>query len=68
MEDSKGFFESKAVWGGIVALISAGAGALHHSISPSDASETVDLLTAGAGIVGSLIAIYGRVVATKTIG
>jgi hypothetical protein len=68
MEGFKGFFESKAVWGGIVALASAGAGALHYSVSPNDTSDAVNLLTSGAGIVGSLIAIYGRVAATKKIG
>lgn len=68
MEGFKGFFESKAVWGGIVALISAGAGALHYTVSPVDAANLVELCTSIATAIGSVIAIYGRVVATKTIG
>jgi hypothetical protein len=68
MEGFKGFFESKAVWGGIVALVSAGASALHYSVSAADAANAVELFTAIATGIGSLIAIYGRVVATKKIG
>jgi hypothetical protein len=68
MEGFKGFFESKAVWGGIVALAGAGTGALHYSVSPADAANAVELFTAIATAAGSLIAIYGRVVATKKIG
>lgn len=68
MEGFKGFFESKTVWGGIVAPASAGAGALHYSVSAADAANVVELLTSIATGIGSLIAIYGRVVATKKIG
>ena len=56
------------MWGGIVALISAGAGALHYSVSPADAANAVELFSSIATGIGSLIAIYGRIVATKKIG
>ncbi len=40
----------------------------HYTLSPADAAQAVDLLSGIAGAVGGLIAIYGRVVATKKIG
>lgn len=68
MEDIKGFFESKAVWGGIVGLIGSAVGLGHYTFSPGDAGHAVDALVSIATGVGSLLAIYGRVAASKKIG
>jgi hypothetical protein len=67
MEDVKGLFESKTVWGGIIALVSAGAGLFHYSVAPADAANLVELCTAMTTAAGSVIAIIGRIVATKKI-
>jgi hypothetical protein len=68
MDEVKGAFQSKAVWGGIVAIASAALGLGHYTLSTGDATQAVDLITAIASAVGGLAAIYGRVVASKKIG
>jgi hypothetical protein len=68
MEGIKGFLESKAVWGGIVALAGSALGIGHYTLSTADAAQAVELVVSITTAVGSLVAIYGRVVASKKIG
>lgn len=68
MNGVKSVLESKTIWGGIVALAAGGLGVLHYSITPADQASLVGLLTSLATGVGSALAIYGRVVASKKIG
>ncbi len=52
-------------------MVALGGAALtlgHYALTPDDAAHVVDLLSGIAGAVGGLIAIYGRVVATRKIG
>jgi hypothetical protein len=67
MDGIKGFFESKAVWGGIIGLIGSTVGLGHYTLSPADAASAVQAVTSIATGIGSLLAIYGRVVASKKI-
>lgn len=67
MEDFKGLFASKTVWGGIIALLAGIAGMFGYAISPEDATTVVDLLAGVGSAIGGLIAIYGRIKATKQI-
>ena len=53
MYDVKSIFASKTIWG--------------YSISPADQAQIVELITGIGGAIGSVIAIYGRIVATKKI-
>jgi hypothetical protein len=74
MEDTKTLLESTTVWGGIVALLSGAAGLLGYQI---DATLQSDIITQITGImtiaasigsaVGGVIAIWGRIKATKKI-
>jgi hypothetical protein len=68
MDGIKGFFESKAVWGGIVAVLSGALAWGHYTLSADDAKQAVELITGIVTDIGGLIAIYGRVVASKKIG
>ncbi|HMA72996.1 MAG TPA: hypothetical protein VKP67_16175 [Xanthobacteraceae bacterium] len=68
MNEFKTLTQSKTFWGAVVALGGAALTLGHYSLSPADAAQAVDLLSGIAGAVGGLIAIYGRVVATKKIG
>ncbi len=68
MDDAKALIQSKTFWGAVVALGGAALTLGHYTLSPADAAQAVDLLSGIAGAVGGLIAIYGRVVATKKIG
>ena len=67
MTDVKGFFESKTVWGGLIAFGAGIAGLLGYAVADADAEQIVAYITGGASIVGALYAIYGRIVASKKI-
>jgi hypothetical protein len=64
----KSFFESKAVWGGIIGVAASMAGLAHYSLSAADTASAADAAINIVTAVGSLMAIYGRVVASKKIG
>ena len=68
MNEAKSLLESKTFWGAAVALAGSALSARHFTLSPADAAAAIDNLTTIVGAVGSLLAIIGRVVATKQIG
>ncbi len=68
MNEVKALVESKTFWGAFVALAGSALHLGHYTLTPADAASAVDLLTSLAGIVGSAVAIYGRVKASKKIG
>jgi hypothetical protein len=67
MNEFKALTASKTFWGAVVALAGAALQLTHYTLAPDDAAQAVDLLSAVAGAAGGLVAIYGRVVATKKI-
>ena len=58
----KGALASKTIWGGLIAIAGSILG-----ISSSDQAELVRIASEVMTIGGSLLAIYGRTVATKAI-
>jgi len=67
-EQTKSFLQSKGVWGGLIAFIAAAGGIAGYSVSAEDMDTLSTLVPSIAGIVGAVIAIYGRVKASKQIG
>jgi hypothetical protein len=67
MYDVKSFFASKTIWGGLIALFASAAAIWGYSITPADQAQIVELTTGLGGIIGSVLAIYGRIVATGKI-
>jgi len=67
MTESKKWWESKTVWGGIIAVLSAIAGAFGYTVSPDMQAELATNITAIGGAVGGVLAVYGRVKATKSV-
>jgi hypothetical protein len=65
--ETKPFYQSKAVWGGVIALLSVVAGAFGYSVGADDQIALVDALATGGGAVGALLAVYGRIVASGKI-
>ena len=63
----KPWYASRAVWGGIIAVLSAIAGAFGYMVTPEIQGELAAQITAIGGAVGGLLAVYGRVKATKSI-
>lgn len=68
MDEYKGALASKAVWGGIIAILASVAAIWGIKISPDDQARLVDIIIAMAAGVGGIMAIWGRITATKMIG
>jgi len=68
MEEFKALTQSKTFWGAVIALGGSALTLGHYTMTPADAAQAVDLISGIASAVGGIIAIYGRVVATRKIG
>ena len=53
--------------GGLIALSAIVAAIWGYAITPADQAQIVELITGFGGLIGSVLAIYGRIVATKKI-
>ncbi|MCJ8507596.1 hypothetical protein MUU53_06670 [Rhizobium lemnae] len=67
MDNAKTWYESKAVWGGLIALFASILQARGHLFPYEQQAALVDALTSAGGAFGALLAIYGRLAATKPI-
>lgn len=67
-DDTKHFLASKTIWGAVVAAMAGVLLIMGHPISLTDQTTLINDLTELGVIVGSLLAIYGRITATKKIG
>ena len=68
MNDFKGFFESKAIWGGLITFWAGVAALLGYAVSDDDQMRLIELITGAVGVFGAVLAIYGRIKASKKIG
>lgn len=68
MEGLKGMFKSKTVWGGAIAALAGVLGIFGYQLEAADQATLAEAISNGAALVGGLLAIYGRVKATKKIG
>lgn len=73
--ETKTWWQSAGIWGSLVVVLSAGAGLVGYTIAPEDqahlvtvATKTAELATQATSLVGGLVALWGRVRATKRIG
>lgn len=67
MEDIKPWYTSKTVWGGIIAVGAGVAGAFGVAISPADQAHLSDIVVVIATSIGGLLAIVGRIKASKAV-
>jgi hypothetical protein len=68
MLEMKPWYQSKTVWG---ALIAIGSPLLRHAgfdLGSAEEAQLADALTTLAGTLGGLLALYGRLSATKGVG
>ncbi len=64
MEETKKWYQSKAVWAGIVAVVTVTLNAILQQFGPNPIIQLIlNIITGVAGAFG----IYGRVVADKKI-
>jgi hypothetical protein len=64
MNESKPWYASTAVWGGVLAALSPLIALAGYEV---DAGQAADLLAALGSLVGGALAVYGRVRATAVI-
>ena len=74
MDQTKAWYASTTIWGGVVAAVAGMAGIFGYSITPADQAalsdsigQVVALVTSVSALGGGLLAIWGRVRASKTI-
>lgn len=67
MDETKAWWQSRTVWAGLVALFAGVAGMVGYVID-SDMQESIVALATGiVSGIGGLLAIYGRIKASKQI-
>lgn len=64
---TKPWWQSKTVWGGVVALAAGVAGVFGVAIPEAAQGEIAVSLTALAGAIGGLLSIYGRLKAERKL-
>jgi uncharacterized membrane protein len=67
MDEMKSWYMSKAVWGGLIAVAAGIAGAFGLTIGQEEQAQLVDIIVVLATSAGGLLAVIGRVKATKEV-
>lgn len=67
MNGVKSALASKGVWGGLIVLITWALGAWGYTLTETDQQALITVLMALGSGVGALLAIYGRIKASKLI-
>ena len=65
--DTKPALGSAGVWGGVIASMGGGVMVGGVLITPDDLSAAFQLITAAVTAIGGLLALWGRVRATRQI-
>ncbi len=68
MDEFKGLFASKTVWGALIALVAGLLSLFGYTIAPADQMELVTVVAGVGAMAGAVLAIIGRAVASKKIG
>ncbi|WP_137132762.1 hypothetical protein [Rhizobium sp. FY34] len=67
MDNSKTWYQSKTVWGALIAISASLLQMSGRDISVSDQNALADAIVSLAGAVGGIFAIYGRLSARTSI-
>ncbi len=68
MDGFKSILASKTFWGAALAIAAGVVGLFGYDLSAADQATLLDYAAGGGAMVGGVIAIVGRVVASKKIG
>lgn len=68
MNDMKQWYESKTIWGALVAILASLMQAGGIDVDADSQTRMLDGLVAISGAVGGLVALYGRLSADKRVG
>lgn len=64
---NKSWWQSRTVWGGLVAAGAGIAGVFDISLPPEEQDQIVDLVLALTSALGGLVAVVGRIKAERKI-
>ena len=67
MDDFKSLFASRTFWGGVIAVLAGVLGFFGYELGGQDRAAIIEAGSAIAAAVGGVIAIWGRVKASKLI-
>lgn len=68
MEDFKTWYQSRTIWGALIAIGASLAHAGGYSLTAADQGQIADAAVSLAGTMGGLMAIWGRIRATSRVG
>jgi hypothetical protein len=68
MDDIKSWWQSRTVWGAVLAILAPLLAKYGYAIDPALQADLVTAILTVFGAAGGVLAIIGRVKATKTIG
>lgn len=68
MDVVKSWYQSKTIWGALIAVAASALQLAGLEIGAADQAKLADIAVTLAGAVGGLLALYGRLVATGSIG
>lgn len=68
MDVVKSWYQSKTIWGALIAVAASALQLAGLEIGAADQAELADIAVTLAGAAGGLLALYGRLVATGSIG
>ncbi|TNM65637.1 hypothetical protein [Aliirhizobium smilacinae] len=68
MDMMKNWYQSKTIWGALIAVAASGLHLAGLEIGAADQAELADIAVTLTGATGGLLALYGRLVATGSIG
>ncbi|MGJ7037619.1 hypothetical protein [Shinella sp. BE166] len=66
-DDLKAWYQSRTVWGALIAIIASLANAAGLEVTAGDEGELADLVVSAVGTIGGLIALYGRISARRRV-
>ncbi|WP_337184731.1 hypothetical protein [Shinella sp.] len=67
MSDVKNWYQSRTVWGALIAILASLAHAIGVEVTAGDQAELADLLVAAVGAAGGLMALVGRISASRRV-
>jgi hypothetical protein len=68
MDSMKNWYQSKTVWGALIAVAASILQVAGLEVGLEDQAQLSDIAVTLVGAVGGLLALYGRLVATRGIG
>lgn len=67
MEETKKWYTSRSVWGGIIVIGATVAGGCGYVVDEATQGQVLDYIMTGVTALGGLMAIVGRMKADKAI-